>query len=129
MKTHADRIFDRETQAMIGGPSMKPNTPTPDPKPWWWDTERCPNCKDQHAEVCGCFDDPPTSATGPLDSINDQLEAVIARLTEIGHEQRQHLDFYLARGEREEASEYASDMAVTYATQQMVEAALKEWRP
>ena len=30
---------------------------TENAKPWWWDTERCPNCKDQHAAVCGCFDD------------------------------------------------------------------------
>ena len=26
-------------------------------KPWWWDTERCPNCKDKWIEECGCWDD------------------------------------------------------------------------
>jgi len=23
-------------------------------KPWWWDTERCPNCKTEWIMTCGC---------------------------------------------------------------------------
>ena len=38
-----------------------------DEKPWWWDTERCPNCKDRHVDECGCFTEEPDDQQSSID--------------------------------------------------------------